>query len=57
MIVASLALSIGVVWAEPSGEAAWLLENAFEFETAEAGHGFEDLEPLRASLAMHESSR
>jgi erythromycin esterase-like protein len=33
--------------AQESKEIEWLSNNAFEFETAEPGHGFEDLEPLR----------
>ena len=28
-------------------EINWLKNNAFVFETAEAGHGFQDLEPLK----------
>ncbi|MFZ2873293.1 MAG: hypothetical protein WAZ94_02295 [Phycisphaerales bacterium] len=35
---------------EPSPEAAWLKTHAFPLTSAEAGHGFDDLEPLRAMI-------
>lgn len=34
-----------------SPEAAWLKEHAFPLTSVEAGHGFDDLQPLRAMIA------
>jgi erythromycin esterase-like protein len=47
LVTVTLMAATGIGRADLSEQAAWLLENAIEFETAEAGHGFDDLEPLR----------
>ncbi len=52
-ILIAIALGTGVtVWAEDPtpAEIEWIKAHGFAFETVEAGHGFEDLEPLKAVI-------
>ena len=39
--------------AQESQEVAWLVKNALEFDTAEAGHGFDDLRNVGKIRHLH----